>query len=79
MRPKISEHDFQTKVAMTKKFLSKKYKIKLSIIFRGREIVHQGLGEELLVKFDEAIKEVAQKEGEANKSGRFITVNFRPK
>ena len=48
LRPKIGEHDFQTKFHAVKSFLEEGDKVKLTIMFRGREMVHQDIGKRLL-------------------------------
>jgi len=50
MRPNIGEHDLENKLKMGRKFLSAGYKLKLSIVYRGREMSRQDLGDALLDK-----------------------------
>jgi translation initiation factor IF-3 len=59
LRPKISEHDFQTKFGSVRHFLHDGDKVKLTIMFRGREMVHQEYGRKLLDRMAEELKEVA--------------------
>lgn len=58
MRPKIGEHDFEFKTRIIRKLLKEGDKVKVSVLFRGREITHPELGKELLAR-------VAQELGEA--------------
>ena len=48
LRPKVAEHDFQTKFKGLKKFLEAAEKVKVTIMFRGREMVHQDIGRRIL-------------------------------
>ena len=56
LRPKIGEHDFEAKTRSVKKLLQDGDKVKITIMFRGREITHADLGWKLLEKMMEALK-----------------------
>jgi translation initiation factor IF-3 len=56
LRPKIGEHDFESKTRSAKKLLQDGDKVKITIMFRGREITHADLGWRLLEKMMEALK-----------------------
>jgi translation initiation factor IF-3 len=56
LRPKIGEHDFDAKTRSVKKLLTDGDKVKITIMFRGREITHANLGWKLLEKMMEALK-----------------------
>ena len=70
LTPKIGAHDLQVKVKSTLKFLSEGDKVKASVRFRGREIVHAELGRNLLLQLYEAVKEKATLEREPRIEGR---------
>jgi len=55
-RPKISDHDFDFKTNHVKEFLAEGNKVKLTIMFRGREVAHPEFGRDLLARVVEAIK-----------------------
>ncbi len=55
-RPKISEHDFEFKTNHVKEFLAEGNKVKLTIMFRGREMAHPEFGTDLLARIVEAVK-----------------------
>lgn len=76
---KISTHDYQVRLEQANKFLQKKYKVKVSIMFRGREIVHMALGETLMKKFISEIAEVGVPDSEISKAGKSLIVIMRPK
>jgi translation initiation factor IF-3 len=59
MTPKIEDHDFDVKAKHTHKFLKEGDKVKVTIRFRGREIVHSDLGRKLLMQLYESVKEFA--------------------
>jgi translation initiation factor IF-3 len=64
-RPKIDGHDFETKTNHVREFLKEGDKVKITIMFRGREMAHPEFGRELLVKVVEATKELCQEDHSA--------------
>ena len=76
---KISSHDYQVRLDQALKFLNKKYKVKISVVFRGREVVHMSLGEVLLKKFISEISEVGLPDSDISKAGKALIVIIRPK
>ena len=79
MRPKTGEHDLQVKIGHIKKFLDKKDKVKVSVIFRGREITLSELGRAVLDRIVEETKEVATLEQEPKFEGRILVMVLAPK
>ena len=77
--PSIDVHDFNTKVNQTVKFLKSGDKVKVTVRFRGRELHHTQLGQDLLVKFGEAVTEVGTVEKAAKLEGRNMTMVVAPK
>jgi len=73
-RPTIDQHDFETKAKQARGFLSRGDKVKVTLMFRGRQIIHPELGEKILIKMVEAVTDVGQMEGGIQKQGRFMTV-----
>lgn len=59
IRPKIGEHDFESKARTTRKLLEAGDKVKVNIMFRGREITHPENGWKLLQKMVESVKDIA--------------------
>ena len=78
LRPKISEHDFQTKFGSVRHFLADGDKVKLTIMFRGREMVHQEYGRKLLDRMAEELKEVAIIERNPLVEGRNMIMIMSP-
>ena len=80
MSHKISSNDYNTRLNQTIKFLGKIYKIKLTITFRGREIIFRDtLGMELVNNFLEDIENYGTKDNDVVKSVRNIRVLINPK
>ena len=70
LRPKTEEHDFQVKVDRARRFLSKGHKVLVTMMFRGREMVHIELGKDLLFRFAEALDDCAKLEKAPSREGR---------
>ncbi len=79
MSPGIDTNDFNTKVRSAQKFLKEGNRVKVSVRFRGREMAHTNLGEELLVKFGEDCSEVATVDKNPKLEGRFMSMFLSPK
>jgi len=75
---RISEHDLDTKVRATKKFLEKGHPIKATLQFRGREIAHEELGFEKIREFAAFLEGWAKLEQPAKKQGRQIVMMLAP-
>lgn len=78
MRPKTEEHDFQFKIKHARRFLEEGNKVKLTIMFRGRENAHPEQGMMQLEKAVEALKDIGQVEAQPSKMGRFMTMMVGP-
>lgn len=79
MNPTIDEHDFQVRLKNAIKFLQDGDKVKVSIKFRGRQMTHTKLGEEVLNKFVEGVKDYGFTEKEPKMEGRNMVVVISPK
>lgn len=78
MRPKTDEHDYQTKFKHIKRFLEKGDRCKVTIFFRGREIVHKDRGLMILDRVAEDIKDLAKVEQQAKSEGRTMYILLAP-
>jgi translation initiation factor IF-3 len=78
MRPKTDDHDFNFKIKHARRFLEEGNKVKLTIMFRGRENAHPEQGMMQLDKAVEALKDVGQVESQPSKMGRFMTMMIGP-
>jgi translation initiation factor IF-3 len=79
MRPKTEEHDFQFKVKHASEFLAEGDKVKVSVMFRGRELSHQEMGMKLLERFVTMTEPVAAVEMPPRFEGRTLTLVLAPK
>jgi translation initiation factor IF-3 len=79
LRPKTGEHDYQTKVKHILKFLDKGNKVKVTIMFRGREIVHSDIGMRILNRIAEELNESAQVENHPKLEGRNMSMLLSPR
>jgi translation initiation factor IF-3 len=79
MTPNIEDHDFQVKLKNVVKFLNDGDKVKISVRFRGREITHASLGQQLLLKLADAAKETGLVERTPKLEGRSMIMIMTPK
>ena len=79
MSSTIDTHDFNTKVNQAVKFLKNGDKLKVSVRFRKRTVAHPQFGEELLVKFKEAVSEVGVVDKPSKMEGRGLVMFVTPK
>lgn len=77
--PRISEHDLNTKIHHTKDFIDQKYKVKLTVMFRGREMEHRQLGLDLLNKVKETLDGKFVVEQEPQLEGNRMSILLAPK
>ena len=79
LRPKTEEHDFQFKARHAERFLKEGNKAKITMMFRGREMIRMDRGRAVLDRFVEALKEVAVVEQAPKVEGRNMTMILAPK
>lgn len=79
VRPKIEEHDMGFKIRNIRRFLADRDKVKVTVIFRGRELAHQDRGYRLLQQMMEALADVGQVEQEPRHEGRTLFMVIAPK
>ncbi len=77
-RPKIGPGDFDTKTRQVAKFLDEGHKVKLTIMFRGREVFHPELGKKILDRVAETIGDGGKVEAEPRLDGRNMTMVLAP-
>jgi translation initiation factor IF-3 len=77
-RPKIAEHDYATKKGHVERFLRHKDKVKITIMFRGREVTHPERGTMILDRLAEELSELSQIEQRPNLDGRNMTMMLGP-
>jgi translation initiation factor IF-3 len=81
LRPKTDDHDYDFKVRNVRRFLEEGNKAKLTLMFRGREIVHKDIGQKVLMRVVEDLKDLAIVEQTARMEGRqmFMILALNPK
>jgi translation initiation factor IF-3 len=77
-RPKIAQHDYDTKKGHVERFLRHKDKVKITIMFRGREVTHPERGRMILDRLAEELAELAIVEQRPNLDGRNMTMMLGP-
>jgi translation initiation factor IF-3 len=79
MKPKIDDHDLATKGRQAMRFLEDGDKVKLSVMFRGREMAHPDIGRDLLLQMADQVGSVAIVEQPPRLEGRSMTMMLSPK
>ncbi len=77
-RPKISGGDFETKTKKVEKFLDEGHKVKITIMFRGREVTHPELGRKILDNIAERVDDIGKVEAYPRLDGRNMTMVLAP-
>jgi translation initiation factor IF-3 len=77
-RPKIGQGDFDTKTRKIEEFLGEGHKVKVTIMFRGREVYHPELGMKILEDVAERVSGVAKIEASPKLDGRNMTMVLAP-
>ena len=79
LHPSIEQHDFEVKLKNALRFIEEGNKVKVTIMFRGREMSHQELGRNLLDRVDEEMKDLVSIERDAKVEGRNMIMILAPK
>lgn len=75
---RIDTHDFETRLKSAQKFLLDGDKVKVIVVFRGREMTHQEIGREMIKRFEDACAEYGASDKKAVMEGRFMSVMLSP-
>jgi translation initiation factor IF-3 len=78
LRPKIGAHDYNTKKGHVERFLNQRAKVKVTIMFRGRETSHPERGRDLLMRLAEDVQEIGQVEAAPVLDGRNMVMVLAP-
>jgi translation initiation factor IF-3 len=78
LRPKIGVHDYNTKKGHVERFLNQRAKVKVTIMFRGRETTHPERGRDLLLRLAEDVKEIGAIESQPLLDGRNMVMVLGP-
>lgn len=76
---KIGQHDLDIKLKKINQFLGEGHKVRISAVYRGREMAHRELGYELLDRVLKSIEDIAVVELKPEMAGRFLSMQIRPK
>ncbi|HOD98535.1 MAG TPA: translation initiation factor IF-3, partial [Syntrophales bacterium] len=79
LRPKTEEHDLEVKIRHIKKFLQQNDKVKITMMFRGREIAYSDLGRKIMETIRDALDEVGAMEMQPKLEGRNMIMIVVPK
>ena len=77
-RPKTEEHDYNFKVKAVREFLAEGNKARITVMFRGREITHREIGQAILTKIGNELKEIAVIEQPPRMEGRLLFMILAP-
>jgi translation initiation factor IF-3 len=78
-RPGIDEHDFDTKTRHARRFLEEGNKVKVTLMFRGRQISHPELGKQVVDRVAQELADLAKIEADARLEGKAMTMILTPK
>ena len=78
-RPGIDEHDFETKTRHARRFLEEGNKVKVTLMFRGRQISHPELGRQVVDRVAKELADLAKIEADARLEGKAMTMILTPK
>jgi translation initiation factor IF-3 len=79
LRPNVGTHDYETKMKAVQRFLDEGDRVKVTMRFRGREMAHQELGMQLLLKVREQTEAIAKVESQPRSEGRQMVMVLAPK
>ena len=78
-RPGIEEHDFETKTRHARRFLEEGNKVKVTLMFRGRQIAHPELGKAVVDRVAQQLADIAKIETDAKLEGKALTMILAPR
>ncbi len=78
-RPRTDTHDMEYKINNMRKFITQGNRVKCSVFFRGREMLHIDLGKKVIDRVIAAMEDIAEVDGEPKMEGRLLSVYFMPK
>lgn len=79
LRPHTDDHDFETKTRTARRFLEEGKKVRVTMLFRGREMTHQNLAREKVLRMAEALKDISDIERMPSVEGRAMSMILNPK
>jgi translation initiation factor IF-3 len=79
LRPGIDDHDFETKQRHARRFLEEGDKVKVTLMYRGRQIAHPELGQAVVDRFAQSLTDLGKVEQSAKLEGKQLTMILAPK
>lgn len=79
VRPKIGQHDLQTKIKQARKFLERKDRVLINMMFKGRERAHAEIAQDVFEEFTKAMEDIAKVETQSKSTGRSKGIILSPK
>ncbi len=79
VRPKIGEHDLQTKIKQARKFIERNDRVLVNMMFRGREMAHREMAQNVFEGFTKALEDIAKIETQPRSKGRSMGIILSPK
>jgi len=78
LKPNINDHDFDVKLKRARDFLTKGNKVKVTCMFRGREMMHTEVGKKQVIKMCESLQDISTLENDPRLMGRNIIASLAP-
>lgn len=78
LKPNTDEHDLQTKLKHAREFIEKGNKVRISCIFRGREMLHPEFGDKIVQRFAEQLSDIATAEAPGKMLGKTLSIVLAP-
>jgi len=78
IKPNIDIHDYNTKLKHARKFLTDQNKVRITCSFRGREMLHMELGQQVVSRFCKDLEDISQVEAQMKRMGRTVTLVLAP-
>lgn len=78
MKPNIDDHDFHVKLKKARGFIEDGDKVKVTCVFRGREILHSEIGQSVVSRFCEGLQDIASAESPAKMFGKSLSLVLAP-
>lgn len=79
INPRIAQHDLETKIRHMEEFLKRNDRVRVSLMFHGREMQHKDIGENLLNSIQDKLSDIAELDGKVNNTGNKIIITLKPK
>ncbi|MFQ5965868.1 MAG: translation initiation factor IF-3 [Candidatus Scalinduaceae bacterium] len=79
VRPKIGKHDLETKIKQARKFIERKDRVLINMLFKGREMAHKEIAKYVFEEFTKVLEDIAKVEPQSKSTGRSVGIILTPK